>query len=116
MLFDGHIPNIIREPVGNTWARQLLAMQGNGYSAEFLFDFVHTPGYSGVEMFEIVLFNCPQWSISAYSVRVENKNYDIRVKPCDSLVKICIPHSISSVSSLYIAPALVMILGYTLLR
>jgi hypothetical protein len=70
---------------------------GDGYYLSPQFNFMDTPGYSGVRQIEVTIFNCPQWNIAVRSIRVYENRYTRLATAypttisCDSLVKVCIP-------------------------
>ena len=103
VLFDGNIP-MLTGLDGNMWASQLLTSQEE-FFVEISSEFTGTPGFTGVERVEVVMFNCPQWSIGASSIRVLGVSTPDRtgrttnlasfsttgITSCDSLVRFCIP-------------------------
>ena len=96
VLFDGHIPTLT-EIDGGMWASQLLALQDR--SPFIGFSFRSVPNYSGVQRVELVMFNCPEWGISAPRIElftvVDTELVVLgsgtpTVSSCNSLVKVCI--------------------------
>jgi len=88
------------------WASQLLTLQqpANASRVDIVFDFTATPGYGGVELVEVVMFNCPQWGIAVQTIAVRNApmmsalrqtigNHqpNLDLSSCDSLVRLCLP-------------------------
>lgn len=101
VLFDGNIPTLAGLD-SDTWASQLLTMQGQGGSEEYVnvFSNFFTSGY-GLRRVEVVMFNCPEWgmavgNIVAYgynasflgSTLVANKS--VTTVSCTSLVRVCV--------------------------
>ena len=66
VLFDGSVPTLTGLD-GDMWASQLLTINT---TAEITFDFTDTPGYTGVERVEVVMFNCPEWEISVKTIHL----------------------------------------------
>ena len=103
VLFDGNIP-MLTGLDGSMWASQLLTSQAE-FLTEISFEFTGTPGFTGVERVEVVMFNCPQWRIGVNSIRVLGVSTPDRtgrttnlasfsttgITSCDSLVRLCIP-------------------------
>ncbi len=97
VLFDG-IPTLTGLD-GDMWATQLLTLNTSTSSASIIFDFntvfdsngVTT--YTGVELIEIVMFNCPTRGIGANVTQVFGDDNDIgtiAIEPsCNNLVRGC---------------------------
>lgn len=99
---------------GNMWAQTLLTIQTTESTTKFLFDFLKTypEVYEGIRAVEVVMFNCPEWGISADTVRVLGAlsypmspvhpvDTDVHLlatktinttllTSCDSLVRVCV--------------------------
>ena len=99
ILHDGNIPTLTGLD-GDMWASQLLTLQP-GQQGIVAFDFTSTPGFRGVSRVEVVMFNCPQYGISARSILLLESadlslpgipfaTVNLTVTSCDSLVRICI--------------------------
>ncbi len=96
VLFDGIIPTLTGLD-GDMLATQLLTLNTSTLSASITFDFntaFNTNGvttYTGVELIEIVMFNCP--STGASSIQVLGDNNDIGTfniqQSCNNLVRGC---------------------------
>ena len=111
VLFDGVIPTLTALD-GNTWATQLMILQSSLYGSSS-FHIYSSFANTSIGRVEVVLFNCPQWDISVYSIHVAVLHsgyfsydnaiyYDYHtiayptVFSCDSLVKVCIPLNTTS--------------------
>ena len=89
--------------MSSLWASQLLTEQPSGIPfVAITADFTSAPGYNGVKRVEVVMFNCPQWGISAFEIIVyagtllsEGLSGTAFARnittSCESLVRICIP-------------------------
>ena len=110
VLFDGNVPTLT-ELDGDMWASQLLTINTTTNTAEITFDFTNTPDYTGVERVEAVMFNCPEWGISVRNIAFFSASsisgtgrFLTSIFPtttsCDSLVRVCISHNVSSIRSL----------------
>ena len=106
VLFDGNVPTLTGLD-GDMWASQLLTTNITANKAEITFDFTATQDYNGVERVEVVMFNCPEWRISVRLIQLfsatytsGNRNFVTTISPtitsCDSLVRVCISHTVSS--------------------
>ena len=98
VLFDG-IPTLTGLE-GDMWASQLLTLNTSISSASITFDFTNPTDrngptfYTGVEVIEVVIFNCPARGIGTNNVQfIANGNLfgDIAVsdESCDYLVRGC---------------------------
>ncbi len=95
VLFDG-IPTLTGLD-GDMWATQLLTLNTSTSSASITFDFntaFDTNGvttYTGVELIEIVMFNCPSTGASIIQVLGDNNVIGtITIEPsCNNLVRGC---------------------------
>ena len=106
VLFDGNVPTLTGLD-GDMWASQLLTINTTANTAEVIFDFNTTPDYTGVGRVEVVMFNCPEWGISARIIslfsatsRTGSRTFVTSISPtttsCDSLVRVCISHTVNS--------------------
>ncbi len=96
VLFDGVIPTLTGLD-GDLWATQLLTLNTSTSSASITFDFntvFDTNGvttYTGVELIEIVMFNCLPTGV--FSIQVLGDNNDIGTiniqQSCNNLVRGC---------------------------
>ena len=97
VLFDG-IPTLTGLE-GDMWASQLLTLNTSTSSASITFDFTYPTDrngptfFAGVEVIEVVMFNCPARKIGTNSVQVSAKREvadNIAVsESCDYLVRGC---------------------------
>ena len=100
------------------WASQLLTLE-KFISYTFLIShFDNTPGFAGINgRVEVVMFNCPQWGISAQKITVITSTsfsgpvsilgvYIPSITSCNSLVRVCIPHITT------ITPLIVLLITY----
>ena len=97
VLFDG-IPTLTGLE-GDMWASQLLALNTSTSSASITFDFTNPTdrngptSYTGVEVIEVVMFNCPAIEIGTNNVQVSANGQvadNIVVSgSCDYLVRGC---------------------------
>ena len=97
VLFDG-IPTLIGLE-GDMWASQLLTLNTSTPSTSITFDFTNPTdrngptNYAGVEVIEVVMFNCPARGIGAGSIGVnvaDNSVDNIVVsESCEYLVRAC---------------------------
>lgn len=95
----------------STWASQLLTLQTTASSINITFNFTSTSSnYVGDQKIEIVMFNCPQWGISAQTIRLKTANptsesgtllfvHNPTLVSCDSFVRVCLSKRVSSASS-----------------
>ncbi len=98
VLFDGVIPTLTGLD-GDMWATQLLTLNTSTSSSSMTFDFntvFDTNGvstYTGVELIEIVMFNCPARGIGANVTQVLGDNNHIGImniqQSCNNLVRVC---------------------------
>ena len=106
VLFDGNVPTLTGLD-GDTWASQLLIINTTANTADITFDFTDTPDYTREGTVEVVMFNCPEWGISVTNIqlfsatsRIGSRNFVTSISPsttsCDSLVRVCISHTVSS--------------------
>ena len=106
VLFDGNVPTLTGLD-GDMWASQLLTINTTDNTANITFDFIDIPDYTGEGRVEVVMFNCPEWGISVRAIQLfsatsisANRNFITSVFPtttsCDSLVRVCISHAVSS--------------------
>ena len=107
VLFDG-IPTLTGLK-GDMWASQLLTLNTSTSSASITFDFTNPTDrsgpvevYTGVEVIEVVMFNCPARGIGTNNVQLlandnEFGNIAVSDESCDYLVRVC-NRDISSVS------------------
>ena len=69
------------------WARQLLALQiRNPSGIEIISDFTGMAHYTGVEIVELVMFNCPELGIAVMAIgRINTRGQDIGriIQPCN---------------------------------
>ena len=97
VLFDG-IPTLTGLVV-DMWASQLLTLNTSTSSASITFDFTNATdrsgpiSYTGLEVIEVVMFNCPAREIGTNSVQVSAKdqeadNIAVVLESCD-LVRVC---------------------------
>ena len=97
VLFDG-VPTLTGL-VGDMWASQLLTLNTSTSSASITFNFTNPADrngptiYTGVEVIEVVMFNCPTREIGTNSVQVLGKgqqtdNIAVVLESCD-LVRGC---------------------------
>ena len=106
-LFDG-IPTLTGLD-GDMWASQLLTFQPMSTSISLVFDFTaHTvQEFNRVLQYEVVMFNCPEKGIGVQTITT-SVQATISAMPtsvggfinnpdtsCDSLVRVCIPVSIT---------------------
>lgn len=105
VLFDGNIPTLTGLD-GNTWANQLLTIHTRNPSMKMVFDFSDTPGYTGIQRVEVVIFNCQRWNISVNRIRLLGARstttntmdiigitkIDSGITSCNSPVRICMRH------------------------
>ena len=107
VLFDGNVPTL-NGLDGDMWASQLLTINTTANAAEITFDFTITPDYTGVGRIEVVMFNCPEWGISVRTITLfsatstsGSRSFLTSISPtttsCDSLVRVCISHTVSSI-------------------
>ena len=110
VLFDGNVP-ILTGLDGDMWASQLLTINITDNIVNITFDFTDTPDYTGVGGVEVVMFNCPEWGISVTNIDLfvatstsGSRSFVASISPtttsCDSLVRVCISHNVSSIRSL----------------
>ena len=103
VLFDGVIPTLTGLD-GDMWASQLLTLRATSVGPLVAFHFTETPGYAGLSgRIEMVMFNCPQYGISAGALTVATSSVssgpfttllngvNIGITSCDSLVRVCRP-------------------------
>ena len=108
ILFDGAIPPLVGLE-GNMWASQLqvnlltfratlnVAFESSSSSSS-------SPDGPGVDIMEVILFNCPEWGITVDSISISGNSNSLqlfggtlvsRVRPnitsCDSFVRVCMP-------------------------
>ena len=106
VLFDGNVPTLTGLD-GDMWASRLLTINTTANTAEITFDFTDTPDYTGKGRVEVVIFNCPEWGISVRTIslisstsRTGSRTFLTSISPittsCDSLVRVCISHNVSS--------------------
>ena len=104
VLFDG-VPTLTGLE-GDMWASQLLTLNTSTSSTSITFDFTNPTDrsgstfYTGVEVIEVVMFNCPAREIGTNNIQVSRKGSvadNIAVpESCDYLVRGC-----STAASLY---------------
>ncbi len=111
VLQDGNIPTLTGLD-GDMWASQLLTINTANSSIDITFNFRNiTPSYDGLEIVELVLFNCPEWGISVDNITLLVTTTAssigrslITISPtntsCDSLVRVCISISVSTNDSI----------------
>ena len=104
VLFDGNVSTLTGLD-GDMWANQLLTINTTANTVNYItFDFTNT---SGVRRVEVVMFNCPEWGISVTTIFLfsatstsGSRTYVTGISPtsnsCDSLVRVCISHNVSS--------------------
>ena len=101
VLFDGVIPTLTGLD-GDTWASQLLTLETGESTTEISFDFTATTNHVRVERIEVVMFNCPEWEVSASTIIVSGADsmtdpmsqlyvYNTPPTSCSSLVRVCMP-------------------------
>ena len=106
VLFDENVPTLTGLD-GDMWASQLLTINTTDNTAEITFDFTNTPNYTGVERVEVVMFNSPEWGISVRTILLHSAtsisgsttfltSISLTTTSCNSLVKVCISHTVSS--------------------
>ena len=111
VLFDGNVSTLTGLD-GDMWASQLLTINTTVNTAEITFDFTDTPDYTGVGRVEVVMFNCPEWGISVRTIslftatstsgsRIIVTSIFPTTTSCDSLVKVCISHTINSIRPVF---------------
>ena len=92
VLFDGNIPTL-NGLNGSMWASELLTVQIRQPSGiEIISNFA---GSSGVEIVELVMFNCPEWGIAVERIGIRRATSPIgaiipTITSCNSLVRVCI--------------------------
>ena len=107
VLFDGNVPTLTGLD-GDMWASRLLTINTTANTAEITFDFTNTPDYTGEVRVEVVMFNCSEWGISVRTILLfsatstsGSRNFLTSTSPntasCDSLVRMCISHNVSSI-------------------
>jgi hypothetical protein len=110
VLFDGNIPTLTGPGLdGDSWARELLLLQRESDSrAEVSSDFSGTLGYTGVNEFEVAMFNCPEWGLVTqevsltitddFGVPVAVQSESALPTSCSSLVRVrlCLQQRITS--------------------
>ena len=93
VLFDCAIPALTNLD-GDGWASELLTLKMDSSRSIMTFDFSFTLAH-----IEVVLFNCPEWSISIREIRLIDSGercigtYYPPSTSCNSLVRVCIPYS-----------------------
>ncbi len=95
VLFDG-IPTLTGLD-GDMWATRLLTLTTSTSSSSITFDFNKTvfdtngvTTYTGVELIEVVMFNCPSTASSIQVLGDDNDIGTIAIEPsCNNLVRGC---------------------------
>ena len=111
VLFDGNVPTLTGLD-GDMWASQLLTINTTANTVEITFNFTRTPDYTGVERVEVVMFNCPEWGISVRTISLfsaistsGSRTFYKSISPtntsCDSLVRVCISYTVSSIRPVF---------------
>ena len=106
VLFDGNVRTLTGLD-GDMWASRLLTINTTANTAEITFDFTTTPDYTRVGRVEVVMFNCSEWGISVRTISLfhatsttGSRTFITSISPtttsCDSLVRVCISHTVSS--------------------
>ena len=111
VLFDG-IPTLPGLD-GDMWARQLLTFDTSVSSASITFNFTtakhsgNIVNYEGVEIIEVVVFNCPTRGIEASNIAIVAGGSLIDTIPlndnstsCDYLVRVCVDTTLSTTSKI----------------
>ena len=111
VLFDG-IPTLTGL-VGDMWARQLLTFDTSVSSTSITFNFTTASDksgvttYTGVEIIEVVMFNCPTRGIEASNIAILTGVSLIDTIPltdnstsCDYLVRVCVDATLSTTSQI----------------
>lgn len=107
-LADGVVPTL-HGLDGDMWASQLLTLQTRALSVNITLRFNTSSDYIGEQNIEVVMFNCPQWGISAQTIRLLNAaptsgsgsllsvhNLDPALVSCHSFVRVCVAKRVSS--------------------
>jgi hypothetical protein len=101
ILSDMMVPSL-RDLDGGEWARQLCTLHSMSSSIN-----ITSEGHAGEQIIEVIMFNCPQWSIAVQTLRLIESgtllsihNLDPALRSCISLVKVCIPKRVRSASPL----------------
>ena len=106
VLFDGRVPTLTGLD-GDMWVSQLLTINTVESLINVNFDFTDTPGYVGIQRFEVVMFNCPQLGIASTTIsltgatargQVFNSFASTSVSSltsCESLVRVCLSAPVS---------------------
>lgn len=101
--FDGYVPTVL---VGGSLVFTIHPTASK--TEAVIFDFERTASYRGLHGVEVVIFNCPQWGVSAEAISVlGGLNYPpsstspdfvtintiniTTLTSCDSLVRVCVP-------------------------
>ena len=103
VLFDGNVPTLTALD-GDMWASQLLTIRTQS-NVGLLMYFPTKPVRIQVQRVEMVIFNCPEWGISAenillvplslndlssiFTTDVTSRNITPTITSCDSLVRVC---------------------------
>lgn len=111
-LADGLVPRL-HGLDGNLWASQLLTLQTRARALNITLIFNTSSVYVREHKIEVVMFNCPQWGISAQTLRLLNSaptsqsgtllsvhNLDPTLVSCHSLVRVCLLKTVSSTAAI----------------
>ena len=94
VLFDEYVPILLS---GDRWASLLLTIHPTTSTThEIIFNFNDDVLYQHAYEVEVVMFNCPQWGVSAKAISVLEdyeimNTVNITLTSCDSLVRVCVP-------------------------
>ena len=98
ILFDGIIPTLTGLE-NDTWASELLTLKPRSVEQAEKPELAFTlPENHGMRRIEILMFNCPEWGISAQKIALNSNGHSVvtiiinsSLSSCDSLVRVCRP-------------------------